>query len=49
MTHKYPITAAFGVSLFFLFKVFPASIKHEIHSLANCQFPGLSLKKFDYG
>jgi len=49
MTHKYPITAAFGVSLFSFFKVFPASIKYGIHSLANCQVPGHCLRKFDYG
>jgi hypothetical protein len=49
MTHKYQITAAFGVSLFYFFKAIPASIISGIHSLANFQIPGYSLKKFDYG
>jgi len=49
MTHKYQIIAAFGVSLFYLFKVFPVSVRSVIHSLANCLVPGHRVKKFDYG
>jgi len=49
MTHKCQITAAFGGSLFYFFKVFPISIKSVVHSLTNCQVPGHRVKKFDYG
>jgi len=49
MTRKYQSTAAPGVSLFSFFKAFPVSTKSGIQTLTNCQVPGCSLKKFDYG
>ena len=49
MTHKYQITADFGVCLFSFLKAFDANIKPGIHSLANFHVPGHSPKKFDYG